>query len=67
MVQYDAYTRTIFLVGIRNGYVQISDDLYTYMENPDNSEFIDGLTKYEYVNNEVEKCIEIICDYFYNN
>ena len=67
IVQYDAYTRTIFLVGIRNGYVQISDDLYTYMENPDNSEFIDGLTKYEYVNNEVEKCIEIICDYFDKN
>lgn len=65
--QYDSKTGTFFTVGIRDGYIQISDALYTYMEKVDNSEFIDGITHNDYVNNEVKKVIEIICDYFYNN
>ena len=58
---------TMYVVGIKDGYLQISDKLYTYMEDNNQEEFIDGLSKYEYLNNEVQKCIEIICDYFYNN
>ena len=65
--EYNFEDKTFYVVGIKDGYIQISDKLYTYMEDNDQEEFIDGLTKYEYLNNEVQKCIEIICDYFYNN
>ena len=77
LLQYNASTNTFITVGVRDGYIQISDDLYEYMENKsllnnynkklnneDYEEFIDGLTEYEYIDREVKILIEIICDYF---
>ena len=71
LLEYDEKSGTFKVIGIKDGYMQISDRLYNYMVDNsllnDDSEFIDGQTKYEYINNEVKKLIEIICDYFYNN
>lgn len=67
LLQYNSSTNTFYIIGLRNGYVQISDNLYTYMEDINDNEFIDGVTYHDYVNEEVKVIIEIICDYFYNN
>ena len=69
--QYNETTGTFYVVGIKDGYVQISDELYEYMTDKsisnDSSEFIDGMTKEEYLNMEVKTVIKILCDYFYND
>ena len=78
--QYNSKDRTFYTVGMKNGYIQLDDSLYSYMEDSslinnyndkinglEYDEFINGLTEYEYIDNEVKKLIEIICNYFYNN
>ena len=67
LLQYNSSSMTFTIVGIANGYIQISDKLYTYMEDINDNIFIDGRTYYDYINEEVKKIIEIICDYFYKN
>lgn len=67
LMQYDEKTGTFVVVGIKDGYIQIKDSIYSYLKNPDNSKFIDGESKFDYLDNEVKKVIEIICNYFYNN
>lgn len=64
--QYDANTGIFVVVGIHNGYIQFKDSLYTYMEDTDTEEFIGGVSKYDYLDNEVKEVIKRICDYFYD-
>ena len=77
LLEYDASVETFITVGVKDGYLQISDELYEYMldksllnnykkklNDEEYEEFIDGLTEYEYIDREVKILIEIICDYF---
>ena len=64
LLQYNDTTRSFNTVGIKDGYIQLNDLLYSYMENIDNSIFINDETKYEYDDREVKTIIEILCNYF---
>ena len=64
--QWNESTQTFNVIGIRDGYIQLNDNLFNYLENPDDTLFINNISKYDYLNEEVKKVIEILCDYFYN-
>ena len=62
--QYNEETGTFNIVGVRNGFIQLNDLLYSFMENIDENIFINNETNYDYINNESKKIIEILCNYF---
>ena len=59
---------TFYTIGLEDGSLYITDSLYNFMKDEtiinDESEYIDGLTKYQYLMREVGIVIEKIISYF---
>ena len=53
-------------IGMQNGTINITSKLYDFLNDKDDSEFIDGMTKYEYLTQESATVIEKIIAYFEN-
>jgi hypothetical protein len=57
-------------VGLEDGAIKLNDRMYSYIDDEemiaDKSIFIDGMTKYEYIEQEARIVIEKIIEYFEN-